>query len=136
MNKHLLIVTHGNLGAGLLSALEVISAKQPEGIDVISLSAQMSTETLLNAAKSILDNHLDVPNIIFTDIPFGSTTQTVFPLLADYPELYIVTGINLGLLLEVYLSQDDNIPELLRMAIENSRQTLLFLNDRLDDNAA
>lgn len=75
------------------------------------------------------------PVILMTDIPVGSTTQIAIPFLEDYANLYIVTGLNLGLLLEVALNpMEDDVSTILREAVEASRQTLLFINDQLDSN--
>ena len=75
------------------------------------------------------------PVILMTDIPVGSTTQIAIPFLEDYANLYIVTGLNLGLLLEVALNpMEDDVSTILREAVEASRQTLLFINDQLDSD--
>ena len=46
-----------------------------------------------------------------------------------------MTGLNLGLLLEVALNpMEDDVSTILWEAVEASRQTLLFINDQLDSN--
>ena len=70
-----------------------------------------------------------------TDIPVGSTTQFSIPFVATYKNVYLVTGINLALVLELVLNDsEDNIAQDIRNAIEESKQTLLFINDQLNDN--
>ena len=70
-----------------------------------------------------------------TDIPVGSSTQIAIPFLETFPNLYILTGLNLGLLLEITLNpMEGDISAILREAVEASRQTLLFINDQLDSN--
>ena len=74
---------------------------------------------LLDQNIQEIKNNLDVmiqsfddnqPVIVVTDIPGGSTTQTAIQRISDNKLLYVVTGMNLGLVMSLSflsLSQDD-----------------------------
>ena len=105
-------------------------------LTLISMEAQDSPDTMTQRVKQVLDSFpAEDPLILMTDIPVGSTTQIAIPFLETFPNLYILTGLNLGLLLEITLNpMEGDISAILREAVEASRQTLLFINDQLDSN--
>ncbi len=70
--------------------------------------------------------------ILLTDIPAGSTTKIAVPFLKDYKKLYIVSGINLGLLLEIMLDPAEEVEESIRRAITLGKETIQFINDELE----
>ena len=79
----------------------------------------------------------DDPVVIITDIAGGSTTQAALEALSYKDNIYLLTGLSLGLLLEVVLadftdSKAENI-EILNEIIENSRQTINLITD-LEEN--
>lgn len=134
--KHVVLLTHGHLAEGFVSAVEVISGTTENQLITIAMEAQDSIETIKNQIDSVLR---PIPKedsiILLTDIPVGSTTQCVIPFLATYNNLYLLTGLNLGLLLEVILNpNEDNLAQTLRQAVNQSQQTLLFINDQLDSD--
>ncbi|MCH1941739.1 hypothetical protein [Holdemania massiliensis] len=133
--KHVVLLTHGRLCEGFASALQVISGME-NSLTLISMEAQDSPETMTQRVKQVLDSFpAEDPLILMTDIPVGSTTQIAIPFLETFPNLYILTGLNLGLLLEITLNpMEGDISAILREAVEASRQTLLFINDQLDSN--
>ena len=133
--KQLVLLTHGHLCEGFASALQVIAASDTP-LTLISMEAQDSPDTMRERVGQVLARFpAEDPVILMTDIPVGSTTQTAIPFLETYANLYIVTGLNLGLLLEIALNpMEGDINAILRDAVEASRQTLLFINDQLDSS--
>ena len=133
--KHIVLLTHGHLCEGFASALQVISGSD-NPLTLLCMEAQDSPDTMHSRVRQVLERFPAAePVILMTDIPVGSTTQIAIPFLEDYANLYIVTGLNLGLLLEVALNpMEDDVSAILREAVEASRQTLLFINDQLDSN--
>lgn len=133
--KHVVLLTHAHLCEGFASALQVISGME-SSLTLISMEAQDSPDTMTQRVKQVLDSFpAEDPLILMTDIPVGSTTQIAIPFLETFPNLYILTGLNLGLLLEITLNpMEGDISAILREAVEASRQTLLFINDQLDSN--
>ena len=109
MMKHIVLLTHGHLCEGFASALQVISGSD-NPLTLLCMEAQDSPDTMHSRVHQVLERFPAAdPVILMTDIPVGSTTQIAIPFLEDYANLYIVTGLNLGLLLEVALNpmEDD-----------------------------
>lgn len=134
--RKILILTHGDLCKGFNSALAVITAGSNKA-DTLSINADDNEKVVIDRLENYINEFKEDQIIILTDIPFGSSTQFAMKMLVEHNNLYIVTGINLALLLELILGDDvDDINQSIRNAIISSQQTLLFINDQLDNDEA
>lgn len=56
--------------------------------------------------------------------------------MSERKNIYLISGLNLGLLLEVILGdftqEEDKNKELLREIVENAKETISFLNDETE----
>ena len=103
--KRILVLTHGELSKGFKSAHEVISAAE-SSINTVSLEPSDSPESLNEKIKAVLETWDEEDmKIVLTDIPYGSTSVTVMPWLATTPNLYVISGLNLALLLGVSMQE-------------------------------
>lgn len=136
--KNLVLVTHADFAKGILTSLNLVLG-QVRDVDYVSITAK---ETIPGIA-SMIEGKIRAfgngnPTVIMTDIAGGSTTQAAMKLLGSRPEIYLVTGLNLGLLLEIALLPMGEGPEadkaMLRTAIENSRNTMNLVNDLMECN--
>ncbi len=133
--KKVLLLTHGELAKGFKSAYEVISAAE-SSITTISLEPSDSPESLDAKIREVLEawdkNDL---KIVLTDIPYGSPSLTVLPWITKTPNLYIISGLNLALLLGVMMQNFTlgKEGEELYSIIEQAKETVTILNSRLSD---
>ena len=131
--KNIVLVTHGGFATGIVTSLELVYGKS-ENLETVTIH---SSETLKEIIKNIQDKIIgfnnNLPTVIITDIAGGSTTQAALEILSSNENIYLLTGLSLGLLLEVVLADmtdsDEENKEILREIIENTRQTINFVND-------
>lgn len=131
--KNIVLVTHGEFATGIVTSLELVYGKS-ENLETVTIH---SSETLKEIIKNIQDKitgfNNNLPTVIITDIAGGSTTQATLEILSSNENTYLLTGLSLGLLLEVVLADmtdsDEENKEILREIIENTRQTINFVND-------
>lgn len=103
--KHIILLTHGELGAGIANSLKLILGEYPD-LQTLSISLNETVEEIAAMVEEALRNcNPDVPTVLITDIPGGSTTQAGLRVLERHSELYLVTGLNLGLLVGVALAE-------------------------------
>ena len=120
--KRILLITHGDLCHGLTSAMNIINGIS-DGIDTISLTEK---ETIEEYAEGDII-------IILTDIVIGTTTRCVFPLL-DQKNIYLVSGVNLPMLLTFYLTDlGSDVYLSIQTMVEESKQTILFVNEQINN---
>ena len=97
-----LIVAHGDLAAGLLSAVERISGR---GSALEAVSNQgMSPEDM----ETLLRDRIERGGLraVFTDLPGGSWTIAARRAMRGRDDVTIVTGVNLAALLEFVMRDD------------------------------
>lgn len=133
--KKVIILTHGDLCRGFASAMKVISADEHD-LALISIQSEDAVETIqAKIEKECSSADSSCPILLLTDVPFGSSTQTAIPYLEKYANLYIVSGLNLGLLMGVLMEDfNEDIESKLRELVEQSQQTVMFINDLLQNS--
>lgn len=129
--KKILIATHSRFASGIKSTVELLigSATSIKTIDAYIDDTNV-LEEIINFAQSI---SAEDQGVILTDIRFGSVNQTVINMLSPLPKnIFVVTGFNLPLLLEVCLYEEEITPKKIREMIEESRKEICFINDEMD----
>ncbi|MCG8410014.1 MAG: hypothetical protein MI739_01880 [Bacteroidales bacterium] len=113
-NIGVVIVTHANYGAALLSAAEVILGKQDSCATVSVDSEKDVSETVAAIKEEVgnVDNGRGV--LILTDM-FGGTPTNLSLSLLGTRHLEVLTGVNLPMLLKVFGSRTMTLD---RLAIE------------------
>jgi PTS system N-acetylgalactosamine-specific IIA component len=116
-----LIAAHGDLAAGLVSAVEQIAGL---GDMFVALSNRdLSGETLLASLRAAVDAH--GLQVVFTDLPAGSATMATRRLQRERDGLILVCGVNLATLLEFAMQPSDVSPaDAAHASVERGRQSL------------
>ena len=112
------VAGHGSFAAGLVSAVDQITGRGAE-------LATLSNRDLGGAEiEERLRDHVESGvRVIFTDLPAGSVTLAARKIMRDHPELSLVTGANVAVLLEFVMGDADDAGAPAR-AVEKGRQAL------------
>lgn len=114
------VVAHGGLAEGLLSALARVAGPQ-ENLWAVSNDG-MNGESLVAAIEAILaDRSEDRAAFLFSDLGGGSCGQACRRLLESGTVEAIFHGTNLPLLVEYVFLQEKPIDELVEALVEKSR---------------
>ena len=107
------VVGHGGVAAALVAAAEEISgvrgtlvAVSNSGLDKAGLEAR------------VLEAVGGEPAVIFVDLPSGSCLFAAMRQLPSHPELRVVTGVNLVMLLEFLFHRERTPDEVARRVAE------------------
>lgn len=114
-----IIAGHGDFAEGLLSAVGLITGRD-------ELFVAMSNSGLCSAdiearLRALMEEH-DI-HVIFTDLHAGSCTMGAHRVLSGRPDVIVVSGVSLPLLLTVATSGDLSASAL-ELAIEKARQAI------------
>ncbi|MBL0739845.1 PTS sugar transporter subunit IIA [Chryseolinea lacunae] len=125
--RKFLITAHGTFSSGIKSSLDIIIG-QMDNVFVIDayVDNNSSIEDELNAvlANVTVDDEL----IVFSDLMGGSITNQVLRY-ALRPNVHVVSGMNLPLLIEVMLaSADTPVPEVIENAMMHAREQVTYVN--------
>ena len=122
----ILIATHGNFASGIKSSLEIIIGPRE---NITCINAYTSDTPLSQLVIDYMDS-VDLNNeklIVFTDMMGGSVNQ-YFMSNYDTDKIFLITGVNLPILLELSLSSEELITkDFINDAINNARQQLLLV---------
>jgi len=126
MRKYL-IAAHGTFSSGVKSSLDMIAGAMD---NIFIIQAYVNGNTAIDEEiKQVLEQiGNDDELIIFSDILGGSVTNQLLQL-ASGPNIHIVSGSNLPLLIEVILG-DNETPanEVIDAAIINAKEQMVYVN--------
>ena len=99
-----IICTHGNSAPELLKSAEMICGKQ-ENCHTVSFTEGESLEQL---KAEISGKISDLKGTVFclTDLKGGTPFNTLVSLLKSNPEIEIITGVNIPMLLELFINRN------------------------------
>jgi mannose/fructose-specific phosphotransferase system component IIA len=103
----LLLLAHAGLGEGLLDAATAILGERPP-VDLLTNRDRAPAEVEADIRAWL--GAADGPALLLTDLSFGSLCQTARRVAGDRPDVGIVAGVNLPVLLAALRSRD--LPDL------------------------
>ena len=125
-----IIATHGTLSEGFLNALELFLG---DGYEIHTISAyidEISLEDKFNDIISKFNKNDEV--IVFTDINGGSVNQFFTKRLLASHNLHVITGVNLGLIIELILCLGSTVnTQIIETAITQAREQILYMNETI-----
>lgn len=128
--RKFLIATHGTFAAGVKSSLDIIIGAM-EHVFLIQayVDGAAGIEEQINLVMAQLSETDEL--IVFTDILGGSITNQVLQH-ALKPNVHLISGFNLPLLIEVMMADIDTpAEETIASAIDNAKEQMTYVNKLL-----
>lgn len=107
-DKEILVLTHGQFGEELVKSAEMIVGSL-ENVSALSLMPDMSAEEFKSITEDFLED-TDNEVICLVDLFGGTPSNTIMYLSQNY-NITIVSGVNLPMLLEVYMNLNTETTE-------------------------
>ncbi|MFH1725410.1 MAG: PTS fructose transporter subunit IIA [Elusimicrobiota bacterium] len=121
-----LIVTHGEFGAYLVEAAEAIVGAQPDGVRIVSISPRHSIDIIRESIVAGLKG-LDTPDgvVVVSDMPGGTPTNVALPLVKDSPNIRMVSGLNLYMLIVAFTRRSSApLDEVVSKMVDDGRKSI------------
>lgn len=113
--------THGHMASGMKSSLDILIGNT-DVITVFDAHLPNETTTVQEAVEAFFDTcEPEEVKLLLSDLYGGSVNQ-VLALYTDRPNTYLISGVNLGLLLELAVVPQEYGKEELLAKIESSRE--------------
>ena len=129
--KRILIITHSAMAKGIKDTVEFLAGEQ--NIDCACCFTEISNPDQY-IDEYIATVGVDDKLIVFTDIKGGSVNQKMALRLKD-DNFYLITGINLPLVLELSVASEEAInKDYINRVIDNARNEIVLMNDALKNN--
>src|SRR3990172_3953457 len=126
----LVLVCHGDMGAELVKAVEMIVGRV-EAARSVSVKQESAPETLRDEIQDAIKK-VDRKNgvMVFTDMFGGTPSNIALAFLGETVE--VVTGVNLGMLIKFANHRDDKtLPELARLVQEAGKKSIVIASQML-----
>jgi len=122
-----LLASHGNLADGMYSSVKIIMGEQS---NISTLCAYVKENFDLKKEVSKIINGLSREDklIVITDV-FGGSVNNEFMTSLKNKNIYLISGLNLPLVIELITNQDnEDIDSLINSALENSKDSICYCN--------
>lgn len=129
----LIVCTHGKFSEELVKASEMILGKQ-EDIKSITFEPGESADGLVEKYKKAIEQLGQKDGILFiVDLFGGSPYNAASRIVADNENMDIIAGVNLPMLLEIYMPRTFlSLPELVDVGINVGRDAVKSFRDNFD----
>ncbi len=132
MKTKILIATHGKFAEGILDSLQMIAGIHDNIETICAYTRQDIDYRELIKSKVSEHDYSTLNLLVITDLVGGSVNNEFMKYIKDYP-FYLVSGLNLGLLLELVMHKDSLDEESIRSCCRNSQNFIVFCNDCLEN---
>lgn len=134
MNRKIILASHGNLAEALMSTAQMIIGPNSDMI-ALGLQAGAAPESYREALDEVFNQHPDHEFLVLIDLLGGTPFNSIISQLQNV-NVQVVTGVNLGMLLEVLLNQENyELNELAEFAKTMGMNSLMTKNDFMCCNA-
>lgn len=120
------LASHGELARGMCDSVRMLLGESAELWPVCAyVQAAEPIPEQIEAAFARFSLQDDI--IVMTDL-FGGSVNTTFAQFLQKRNFYLVTGVNLGLVIDLLTIDGRNIEEEIRFAVERNRKAMQFCN--------
>lgn len=129
---NMILFSHGKLANGVADSCQlIIGSHQFKTLNVL---LDQPVQEIEDSLDNLIDSfETQEPIIIVTDIPGESTTQTAIKQIEKRDNIYVVTGMNLGLVMSLSFlnltSNKENNSRVINEAIEETKNGMYLVED-------
>lgn len=130
----IIVASHGPLSVSIVKSASLITGSSSVAdIKTISITMETSVEEARKAVETVLGSFDENDEILaLTDIYGGSITRVISEYIG-LRKIDVITGVNLGILLEAILMKDTlEYDELVNYLIENGKNGIRHINTELE----
>ena len=125
----IILVSHGKLAKGRKDTVEMIAGQQENLEAYEAYENGTSDDSFINDLKNSLASSKNDDVIVVTDVLGGSVNNEATQLLKDHPNLTILTGMNLPLIITLVTTVNSGISdEKVSEAIDEGKKGVLSVN--------
>ncbi|UQS84194.1 PTS sugar transporter subunit IIA [Bombilactobacillus thymidiniphilus] len=123
----IILASHGELALGMKQTLEMIVGEQTQ-IVAIDAYGDENSDFMATIEEQLVDQKSAV---LVTDIWGGSVNNSLMELVLQQPQLLLITGMNLPLVLAIATAADQLTLDNLRTIVCDSQKNIILVNDKL-----
>lgn len=124
------LLGHGAMPAGMVDAVRNITGAAPEALQPLS-NKGLSPDSMASEVQRLVG---DGPAILFTDLPSGSCGVVARRLTQAVPQLAVISGVNLAVLVDFVMNRHLPLTELVPRLLSKGRASIGCSPADLDDH--
>lgn len=131
MERKIILASHGHFASGILDSLELIFGTNHSIVALDCYCTEMFD--LAKTVKQLMAKYQGQELIILTDL-FGGSVNNEFLQYIQEPNIYLIAGLNLPLLIELAtkIETADSIATLIHQALNDSKAMIQFCNESIE----
>lgn len=114
------VLAHGAMAEGLVDAVRQITGAGPDVLMPLS-NRGLSPDALAAEVRA----HIQGTTIVFTDLPSGSCGFAARRFCQQLPDLVVISGVNLPILLEFTMYRNLPLAELVPRLVNKARASII-----------
>lgn len=128
----IVLIGHGKIGSGVLSSLKLIYG---DAQNVTSIDTYVEKDfNLVDTAHNLIEKNKSNELIVVTDL-FGGSVNNEFLKYTSGSNVYLITGMNLALVLDlvskVDMRQNESVEEIVKSVVSNVKDSIKYCDDNL-----
>ncbi|CAI3477376.1 PTS sugar transporter subunit IIA [Enterococcus cecorum] len=129
----MILASHGKLAEGMKDTLEMIVGKN-ENIYAFAAYSDGSETKFLEDIQALINENQDEQIVIATDVLGGSVNNEMIQLLNRYPQVYLISGMNLPVIITLATAVCPLTTEMIEEAISMGKEGVVFVNQLMKEN--
>lgn len=129
--REMYIATHGRYAEGITSALNLLVGDDHGVTPICAYCGEIgSTAELAVRFEAIAQQAASQGKelVLFTDIPGGSVNNTAVQMLMKHPHAHVISGANLIMLMEFFLSEHTDTSTRIQEATAAASDAMQYMN--------
>ncbi len=128
------IIAHGGLAAELLRTVEMVVGPQAQTKAISVTASQSSDHIFKQTQEAIQEVNTGQGVLVLTDM-FGGTPSNISLSFLDKPNVEVITGVNLPMLVKLANFREQlPLQELKQRIVKYGRENIVIAGDMLNDN--
>ena len=125
MKTKIIIASHGRFAEGIMDSLKMIAGEQ-DHVEPLCAYIDRSVDYSARIRQLVADHDYEKQALlVITDLLGGSVNNEFMRFTEDYP-FYLVSGLNLSLLLELALYPDELKSDTIQKIVEHNSDDIVF----------
>ena len=129
----MILASHGKLAEGMKDTLEMIVGKN-ENIYAFAAYSDGSETKFLEDIQALINENQDEQIVIATYVLGGSVNNEMIQLLNRYPQVYLISGMNLPVIITLATAVCPLTTEMIEEAISMGKEGVVFVNQLMKEN--
>lgn len=133
--RQIVIASHAHFAQGILESTQLLSGVR-ENVRALSMFVDGCDDIAVEAARIVAETPEDDDLVICTDLFGGSVNNEFTKVVQTRPNTYLVTNMNLPLLIQLLFAGDDEPTDaILRRIVDAEDARVKYVNDLLASEA-